>query len=176
MCRTKFWTLWEKASMGWFERSASKHVYCLGWDRSPAQAGCMKPVLGPGALGRPRGIRWSGKWEGGLRWGIHVNPWLIHVNVWQNLLQYCKVISLQLIKISGKKKSQRNQGSNCQHSLYHSERKGIPEKISTSLSLTMIKLLTVWMTTNCRKFLKRQEYRTTSPASWKPVCRSRSNS
>ena len=32
-------------------------------------------------------------------WGIHVNPWLIHVNVWQKPLQYCKVISLQLIKI-----------------------------------------------------------------------------
>ena len=34
---------------------------------------------------------------------IHVNPWLIHVSVWQKPLQYCKVISLQLIKISGKK-------------------------------------------------------------------------
>ena len=33
----------------------------------------------------------------------HVNPWLIHVNVWQKPLQYCKVISLQLIKINGKK-------------------------------------------------------------------------
>ena len=33
------------------------------------------------------------------------NPWLIHVNVWQKLqLPYCKVISLQLIKINGKKK------------------------------------------------------------------------
>ena len=27
--------------------------------------------------------------------GTHVNPWLIHVNVWQKPLQYCKVISLQ---------------------------------------------------------------------------------
>ena len=36
--------------------------------------------------------------------GTHVNPWLIHVNVWQKPLQYCKVISLQLIKINGKKK------------------------------------------------------------------------
>ena len=36
-------------------------------------------------------------------WGTHVNPWLIHVNVWQKPLQYCKVISLQLIKINGKK-------------------------------------------------------------------------
>ena len=30
--------------------------------------------------------------------GTHVNPWLIHVNVWQKPLQYCKVISLQLKK------------------------------------------------------------------------------
>ena len=42
---------------------------------------------------------------GGSRWGTHVNPWLIHVNVWQKPLQYCKVISLQLIKINGKKKN-----------------------------------------------------------------------
>ena len=38
--------------------------------------------------------------EGGGRrgsgWGTHVHPWLIHVNVWQKLLQYCKVTSLQL--------------------------------------------------------------------------------
>ena len=64
----------------------------------------MRQVLGPGALGRPRGMGWGGRWEGGSGWGIHVNPWLSHVNVWQNPLQYCKVISLQLIKISGKKK------------------------------------------------------------------------
>ena len=36
--------------------------------------------------------------EGGLGWGIHVKPQLIFVNVWQKPLQYCKVISLQLIK------------------------------------------------------------------------------
>ena len=54
---------------------------------------------------RKRGIGWRGRWEGGSGWGIHVNPWLIHVNVWQKPLQYCKVISLQLIKINGKKKS-----------------------------------------------------------------------
>ena len=37
------------------------------------------------------------RWEGGSGWGTHVNPWLIHINVWQKPLQYCKVISLQLI-------------------------------------------------------------------------------
>ena len=37
---------------------------------------------------------------------------------------------------------------------------------STSASLTMLKPLTVWITTNCEKFLKRWEYQTTLPASW----------
>ena len=96
--RTDFWTLWEKARVGCFERTALKHVYYLGWNRSPAQAGCMRQVLGPGALGRPRGMGLGGRWEGGSGWGTHVYPWLIHVNVWQKPLQYCKVISLQLIK------------------------------------------------------------------------------
>ena len=64
----------------------------------------MRQVLGPGALGRPRGMGWGGRWEGGSGWGTHVNPWLIHVNVWQKPLQYCKVISLQLIKINEEKK------------------------------------------------------------------------
>ena len=67
----------------------------------------MKQVLRAGALGRPRGIGWRGRQEGGLGWGIHVNPWLIHVNVWQKALQYCKVISLQLIKINGKNKNKK---------------------------------------------------------------------
>jgi len=34
--------------------------------------------------------------EGGGREDQDVHPWLIHVNVWQKPLQYCKVISLQL--------------------------------------------------------------------------------
>ena len=57
---------------------------------------------------------WGGRWEGGSGWGTHVNPWLIHVNVWQKPLQYCKVISLQLIKINGKKSKnkQKNKTNN----------------------------------------------------------------
>ena len=102
MYRTDFWTLWGKARVVCFERTASKHVYYLGWNRSPAQVGCMRQVLGPGALGSSKGIGWRGRWEGGSGWEIHVNPWLIHVNVWQKPLQYCKVISLQLIKINEK--------------------------------------------------------------------------
>ena len=62
----------------------------------------MRQVLRAGALGRPRRMGWEGRQEGGSGWGTHVNPWLIHVSVWQKTLQYCKVISLQLIKINEK--------------------------------------------------------------------------
>ena len=40
------------------------------------------------------------------------------------------------------------------------------KRTSTSTSLTTLKPLTVWITTNCEKFLKRWEYHTTLPASW----------
>ena len=103
MYRIDFWTLWEKVRVGCFERTASKHVSYQGWNRSPAQVGCMRQVLMAGALGRPKGIVWRGRWEGGSGWGTHVNPWLIYVNVWQNPLKCCEVISLQLIKINEKK-------------------------------------------------------------------------
>ena len=88
----------------WKKKKRMTHEHYQGWNRSPAQAGCMRRVLRAGALGRPRGMGWGGKREGGSGWGTHVNPWLIHVNVWQKPLQYCKVISLQLIKINAKKK------------------------------------------------------------------------
>ena len=61
-------------------------------------------IILAGALGWPRGMGRGGRWEGRSGWGTHVNPWLIHVSVWQKPLQYCKVISLQLIKIIGRKK------------------------------------------------------------------------
>ena len=50
---------------------------------------------------------WGGRWEGVSGWGTHVNPWLIHANVWQKPLQYCRVISLQLIKINEKIKMKK---------------------------------------------------------------------
>ena len=73
--------------VGWFKRTALKHVYYLEWNRSPAQVGCMRQVLGTGALGRPKGSGWRRRWEGGSGWGTHVNPWLFHFSVWQNSLQ-----------------------------------------------------------------------------------------
>ena len=75
MYRTVFWTLWEKVRVWCFKRTASKHVYYLGWNRSPAQVGCLRQVLGPGALGRPRA------------W-ITTSNWLKHLGYWFSSVQF----------------------------------------------------------------------------------------
>ena len=41
-------------------------------------------MLGPGALGRPRGMVWGGRREEGSGWGAWVYLWWIHFDVWQN--------------------------------------------------------------------------------------------
>ena len=45
-------------------------------------------------------------------------------------------------------------------------KQGSSRETSTSALLTMLKPLTVWITTNCGKFFKRWEYQTTLPISW----------
>ena len=45
-------------------------------------------------------------------------------------------------------------------------KQGNSRKTSISASLTTLKPLTVWIATNCGKFLKRWEYKTTLPVSW----------
>ena len=75
--------------------SRVKQITSPGWmHETSARAWCT---------GKTQRDRWRGRWEGGVGWGTRVNPWLIHVNAWEKPLQYCKVISLQLIKINGKK-------------------------------------------------------------------------
>ena len=86
--------------------SRVKQITSVGWMHETSARAL-------GALGRPSGIGWRGRWEGGSEWGIHVTPWLIHVNVWQKPLQYCKVISPQLIKINGKKKKKEKNSCFC---------------------------------------------------------------
>ena len=72
-------------------------------------------------------------------------------------------------------KRQRNQRSNCQHLLDHRKIKGIPKIKSTSASLTMLKPLAVWITTNCGIFLDENTRPPDLPPE-KSECRSRSNS
>ena len=68
MYRTDFWTLWEKERVGCFERTALKHVYYLERNRSPAQVGCMRQVLGPEQWEDPEGSGGEGggrgDWDG----------------------------------------------------------------------------------------------------------------
>ena len=51
-------------------------------------------------------------------------------------------------------------------------KQGDSRKVSTSVSLTTLKPLSVWITTNCGKFLKRREYQTPYLLPEKPVRRS----
>ena len=93
---------------------ASNSSKCLSWKVSPlfelvADTMNIPDFQRPGQLSWFNSFvkttkRWGGRWDGGSAWGTHVNPWLIHVDVWQKPLRYCKVISLQLIKIYGGKK------------------------------------------------------------------------
>ena len=78
MYRTDFWTLWEKARVGCFKRIA-----CI--------LSIVKQIISPGGMHETSARAWcTGKTqrnrvekevEGGSGWGIHVTPWLIHVNV-----------------------------------------------------------------------------------------------
>ena len=60
----------------------------------------------------------------------------------------------ELLDVQAGFRKGRNQRSNCQHSLDHRESKGISRKTSTSVSLTMLKSLTVWIITTYGKLLK----------------------
>ena len=96
MYRTVFWTLWERERVGWFERIALKHVYYHMWNRSPVQVRCMRQGAQGWCSGMTLRDGMGREVRGASGWGTHVHPWLIHVNVWEKPLQYCKVISLQL--------------------------------------------------------------------------------
>ena len=52
-------------------------------------------------------------------------------------------------------------------SIASSKNQGSSRKTPTCALLNTPKPLTVWITTNCGKFFKRQEYQSTLPASWK---------
>ena len=63
-------------------------------------------MLGPGALGQPRGIVWGARREQGSGWGTHAYLWQIHFDIWQD--QY----NIKLNTIKFKKKEKRQLGRN----------------------------------------------------------------
>ena len=76
--------------------SSMKQITSPGWMHETSPWGWCTGIIQRDGMEREVG--------GGSGWGTHVNPWLVHVNVWQKTLQYYKVINLQLIKINEKKK------------------------------------------------------------------------
>ena len=90
-------------------------------------------------------------------------------STWTKNFQMCK-LDLE--------KAEKNQRSNCpsirwiiekarefQKNILEKKSKRIPEILL--LHLLLLQPLTVWMTTNCGKFLKRWEYQNTLHASWR---------
>ena len=73
----------------------------------------------------------------------------------------------------GKRRGTRDQIANIFWIIKNKE--NYRKKKSTSALLTTLKPLTLWITKNCGKSLKKWGYMTTLLASWKPVCGSRSN-
>ena len=65
----------------------------------------MRQALGPGALGRPRGSGWRGRWEGGSGWGTHVNPWLFHSNETKSTTIKIKINKVKIFIFKGSSQS-----------------------------------------------------------------------
>ena len=103
MYRTVFWTLWEKARVGWSDRIALKHVYCHMWNRWPVQVRCMRQ--GARSWYTAMTLRDRMGREGGA--GFRMGNTYIHMadscQCMAKPLQYCKVISIQLKWINFKK-------------------------------------------------------------------------
>ena len=109
--KSRFWTLWEKVRVGWFERIALKHVYYHVWNRWPVQVQCMKQGTKNWCTGTTQRDG-EGRVSG---WGTHVylcvHVWHVHTchmscQYIAKPPQYCKVISLQLKLINELKKKQ----------------------------------------------------------------------
>ena len=86
--------------------------------------------------------------------------------LWARLLQYmnCEIPGVQAGFRKGR--GTRDQTDNIHWII---EKQESSRKTSNSASLTTLKSLIVWITTNFGKFFKRWKYQTTFPASWK-IC------
>ena len=111
--RRRGWMSWEN-SIETCILSSVKQITSPGWMHETSAQGWCTGMTQRDGTGREVGE--------GIGMGAHINPWLIHVNVWQKPLRYCKVISLQLIKTNEKKKEiTGNCFCVCHEGKYHSE-------------------------------------------------------
>ena len=91
MYRTVFWTLWEKARVGWSARIALKHVYYHIWNRSPVQVRCMRQGARGWCTGMTLRDGMGREVGGGFRMGDTYTPMADSCQCMVKPLQYCKV-------------------------------------------------------------------------------------
>ena len=78
--QNRLWTLGE--GEGGMFRENSIETYILSRVKQNTSPGWMHETSAWGwCTGKTQRDWWRGRCEGGSGWGIHVNPWLIHVNV-----------------------------------------------------------------------------------------------
>ena len=91
MYRTVFWTLWERARVGWFGRMALKHVHYHIWS--------MHDTGSSGLVHWDDPEGWDGMRRevgGGFSMGNTWTPVVDSCQCMAKRIKYCKVISLQL--------------------------------------------------------------------------------
>ena len=98
MYKTVFWTLWEKARVGWYERIALKHVYYHMRNRSPVQVWCMRQDAWGWCTGMTQKDGMGREVGRGFRRRNTCTPMADSCQCMAKPLQYCKVISFQLKK------------------------------------------------------------------------------
>ena len=98
MYRTDFWTLWEKARVGCFKRTALKHVYYLGWNQITSPGRMHETSAWTCCTGKTQRDQVEREEGGRIGIGNTCKSMAESFHCMTNPLQYCKVISLQLIK------------------------------------------------------------------------------
>ena len=93
MYRTVFWTLWERARLGWFGRMALKHVYYHKWNESPVQVWCMIQDAQGWCTGMTQRDGLGRDVGGGFRMGNRCTPVVDSCQCMAKPIQYCKVLA-----------------------------------------------------------------------------------
>ena len=96
MYRTVFWTLGERARVGWFGRMAFKHTYYHMWNESPVHVQCMRQGVRGWCTGMTQRDGMGKEVGGGFRMGNRCTPVVYSCQCMAKPLQYCKVIIFQL--------------------------------------------------------------------------------
>ena len=98
MNRLVFWTLWERARVGLFERMTLKHIYYHMWNRSLVQVWCMIQGAQGWCTGMTQRDGMGRKVGGGFGIGITCTPLADSCQCMAKRIQYCNVIPFSSVQ------------------------------------------------------------------------------